>query len=124
MSGDAGRYLGASTRDFFAVLARPGAPVTDVGPSVLSPTPSLNPLLRRTPLPAPPTSGNPFATLPGRPRIDLLLFVHWFIIILRILNFFKFYLIPTSSFRDKTRLFEQQRLCLQQDYRSSIPWFP
>src|SRR5207244_6760654 len=66
MSGDAGRFLGASTRDFFAVLARPGSPVTDVGPSVLSPTPSRNPLLRRTPLPAPPTSRNPFATLPAR----------------------------------------------------------
>jgi hypothetical protein len=69
MSGDAGRYLGASTRDFFAVLARPGAPVTDVSPSVLSPTPSLNPLLTRTPSPAPspaPSSANSFATLPAR----------------------------------------------------------
>jgi hypothetical protein len=66
MSGDAGRYLGASTRDFFAVLARAGAPVTDVSPSVLSPTPSLNPLLTRTPNPAPSASANPFATLPAR----------------------------------------------------------
>jgi hypothetical protein len=66
MSGDAGRYLGASTRDFFAILARPGSPVTDVGPSVLSPTPSLNPLLTRTPNPAPSVSANPSATLPAR----------------------------------------------------------
>jgi hypothetical protein len=66
MSGDAGRYLGASTRDFFAVLARPGAPVTDVGPSVLSPTPSLNPLLTRTPVPPTPPGGGRNSQSPGQ----------------------------------------------------------
>jgi hypothetical protein len=62
MSGDAGRYLGASTRDFFAVLAKTGSPVTDVSPSALSPTPSLNPLLTRTPSPFPSSLPNPLAT--------------------------------------------------------------
>jgi hypothetical protein len=62
MSGDAGRYLGASTRDFFAVLAKTGSSVTDVSPSEVSPTPSLNPLLTRTPSPFVSPPANPLAT--------------------------------------------------------------
>jgi len=53
MSGKADRYLGPSTRDFFAVFARPGSSVTDVSPSAVVPSPSLNPLLTRTPPPSP-----------------------------------------------------------------------
>jgi hypothetical protein len=59
MSGDAGRYLGASTRDFFAVLAKRGSSVTDMSPSAPSPTPSLNPLLTRSPSPPPPAPPGP-----------------------------------------------------------------
>jgi hypothetical protein len=59
MSGDAGRYLGASTRDFFAVLAKPGSSVTDLSPSAVSPTPSLNPLLTRSPSPVSATATTP-----------------------------------------------------------------
>lgn len=61
MSGNPGRYLGASTRDFFAVLARRGSSVTDVAPSALPVKPSLNPLLTRSPspTPSPPASRTP-----------------------------------------------------------------
>jgi hypothetical protein len=66
MAGDPGRYLGASTRDFFAVLAKRGSSVTDVSPSAPSATPSLNPLLTRTPSPLASPSPNPFATPSAR----------------------------------------------------------
>lgn len=57
MSGDPGRYLGPSTRDFFAVLAKQGASLTDLSPSAVTPTPSLNPLLTRSPSPQTSPSG-------------------------------------------------------------------
>jgi hypothetical protein len=68
MAGDAGRYLGASTRDFFAVLARRGSSVTDLSPSAVTVTP-LNPLLTRSPSPSlsPFPSGSVSATASASP---------------------------------------------------------